>query len=156
MRLIYFFFNKNFTWFFQVILVLKSINYYEITAISVVMQIVSHCLAYTNSCLNPILYAFLSENFRKAFRKVIIPWRPEVNVPGRFANGDARSMAVTRTTRTNNDILWNDGREDSMDSTKMWKNKYPKVIIIDIFCHENIIITSLFMSYYEFFLINFP
>lgn len=90
---------------FQVILVLKSINYYEITAISVVMQIVSHCLAYTNSCLNPILYAFLSENFRKAFRKVIIPWRPEVNVPGRFANGDARSMAVTRTTRTNNDIL---------------------------------------------------
>lgn len=91
---------------FQVILVLKSINYYEITAISVVVQIVSQCLAYTNSCLNPILYAFLSENFRKAFRKVIIPWRPEVNVTGRFANGDARSMAVTRTTRTtNNDIL---------------------------------------------------
>ncbi|KAF0749226.1 allatostatin-A receptor-like [Aphis craccivora] len=89
-----------------VILVLKSINYYEITAISVIVQIVSHCLAYTNSCLNPILYAFLSENFRKAFRKVIIPWRPEVNVQGRFANGDARSMAVTRTTRTtNNDIL---------------------------------------------------
>ncbi|XP_025193230.1 allatostatin-A receptor-like [Melanaphis sacchari] len=96
-----------FCWFpIQVILVLKSINYYEITAISVIVQIVSHCLAYTNSCLNPILYAFLSENFRKAFRKVIIPWRPEVNVQGRFANGDARSMAVTRTTRTtNNDIL---------------------------------------------------
>lgn len=90
----------------QVILVLKSINYYDITAINVIMQIVSHCLAYANSCLNPILYAFLSENFRKAFRKVIIPWRPEVNAPGRFANGDARSMAVTRTTRTNNDILW--------------------------------------------------
>ncbi|KAL5244999.1 hypothetical protein ACI65C_012409 [Semiaphis heraclei] len=90
----------------RVILVLKSINYYEITTISVIVQIVSHCLAYTNSCLNPILYAFLSENFRKAFRKVIIPWRPEVNVQGRFANGDARSMAVTRTTRTtNNDIL---------------------------------------------------
>jgi len=29
-------------------------------------------MAYMNSCVNPILYAFLSENFRKAFRKVIV------------------------------------------------------------------------------------
>jgi hypothetical protein len=35
------------------------------------VQIVSHVLAYMNSCVNPILYAFLSDHFRKAFRKVI-------------------------------------------------------------------------------------
>jgi hypothetical protein len=35
------------------------------------IQIVSHVLAYMNSCVNPILYAFLSDHFRKAFRKVI-------------------------------------------------------------------------------------
>lgn len=27
-------------------------------------------MAYTSSCINPLLYAFLSENFRKAFYKV--------------------------------------------------------------------------------------
>ncbi|KAJ8272173.1 hypothetical protein COCON_G00110320 [Conger conger] len=36
---------------------------------SFAFRIVSHCLAYGNSCVNPILYAFLSENFRKACRQ---------------------------------------------------------------------------------------
>uniref|UniRef100_A0A665TQC8 Galanin receptor type 1 n=1 Tax=Echeneis naucrates TaxID=173247 RepID=A0A665TQC8_ECHNA len=35
-----------------------------------VFRIVSHCLSYGNSCVNPVLYAFLSENFRKACRQV--------------------------------------------------------------------------------------
>ncbi|XP_035011649.1 galanin receptor type 1b [Hippoglossus stenolepis] len=33
-------------------------------------RIVSHCLSYGNSCINPVLYAFLSENFRKSCRQV--------------------------------------------------------------------------------------
>ncbi|KAI5088731.1 hypothetical protein C0J45_21303 [Silurus meridionalis] len=37
---------------------------------SFAFRIMSHCLAYGNSCVNPILYAFLSENFRKACRQV--------------------------------------------------------------------------------------
>ncbi|KAI4889299.1 hypothetical protein NFI96_011095 [Prochilodus magdalenae] len=37
---------------------------------SFAFRIASHCLAYGNSCVNPILYAFLSENFRKACRQV--------------------------------------------------------------------------------------
>ena len=36
----------------------------------VIFQIITHCLAYCNSCLNPILYAFFSPNFRSAFRAV--------------------------------------------------------------------------------------
>jgi hypothetical protein len=55
----------------QLILVLKSVDKYEITNTSVMIQIISHVLAYMNSCVNPILYAFLSDHFRKAFRKVI-------------------------------------------------------------------------------------
>lgn len=40
------------------------------TVLIITMQIVSHVLAYSSSCVNPILYAFLSENFRKALKKV--------------------------------------------------------------------------------------
>lgn len=56
---------------FQMILVLKSIGlFHPCTYFEIGLQISSHILAYTSSCINPLLYAFLSENFRKAFRKV--------------------------------------------------------------------------------------
>ncbi|XP_029039398.1 allatostatin-A receptor-like [Osmia bicornis bicornis] len=55
----------------QVILVTKSLNVYPLTSATIMVQIASHILAYTNSCVNPILYAFLSDSFRKAFRKII-------------------------------------------------------------------------------------
>ncbi|XP_072230079.1 galanin receptor 2a [Leuresthes tenuis] len=35
-----------------------------------VLRILSHLLAYTNSCFNPIVYALVSKHFRKGFRKV--------------------------------------------------------------------------------------
>ncbi|XP_029109551.1 galanin receptor type 1-like isoform X2 [Scleropages formosus] len=43
---------------------------FPLTDGSFVLRIVSHCLVYGNSCVNPILYAFLSENFRKACQQV--------------------------------------------------------------------------------------
>ncbi|KAG1668491.1 Allatostatin-A receptor [Nymphon striatum] len=55
----------------HLILVLKSFNLYKLSKGAIYAQIVSHTLAYANSCVNPILYAFLSENFRKSFHKVI-------------------------------------------------------------------------------------
>lgn len=55
----------------QILLVLKSVELFEPnTSLGVIIQITSHVLAYMNSCVNPVLYAFLSDNFRKAFRKV--------------------------------------------------------------------------------------
>ncbi|KAL2084638.1 hypothetical protein ACEWY4_020156 [Coilia grayii] len=33
-------------------------------------RVTAHCLAYSNSSVNPIIYAFLSENFRKAYKQV--------------------------------------------------------------------------------------
>ncbi|KAM9798109.1 galanin receptor type 1 [Neosynchiropus ocellatus] len=37
---------------------------------SFVLRIAAHCLAYSNSSVNPVIYAFLSENFRKAYKQV--------------------------------------------------------------------------------------
>uniref|UniRef100_A0A182KBS8 G-protein coupled receptors family 1 profile domain-containing protein n=1 Tax=Anopheles christyi TaxID=43041 RepID=A0A182KBS8_9DIPT len=76
----------------QVILLLKSLKLYGLTHASIIFQIVSHVLAYTNSCINPVLYAFLSDNFRKAFRKVVWCGKPPApTIP---------PAAQTKTTRT--------------------------------------------------------
>ncbi|XP_016971787.1 allatostatin-A receptor [Drosophila rhopaloa] len=75
----------------HVILVLKALNLYGGSHSSVIIQIISHVVAYTNSCINPILYAFLSDNFRKAFRKVVWCGSP----PPLMTN-----QQVTKTTRT--------------------------------------------------------
>lgn len=113
----------------QIILVLKSIDMYEITNVNVMMQIVSQVMAYMNSCVNPILYAFLSDHFRKAFRKVVKcgPMGPRgpggtryqrastTIIPhqanGRYEGGKSTMLTLTKTTGTNgcsvvNDILW--------------------------------------------------
>ncbi|KAB5530751.1 hypothetical protein PHYPO_G00133010 [Pangasianodon hypophthalmus] len=37
---------------------------------SFLFRVVAHCLAYSNSSVNPIIYAFLSENFRQAYKQV--------------------------------------------------------------------------------------
>ncbi|KAH8417441.1 hypothetical protein KR009_008571 [Drosophila setifemur] len=75
----------------HVILVMKALNLYGGSHLSVIIQIISHVVAYTNSCINPILYAFLSDNFRKAFRKVVWCGSP----PPLMTNHQ-----VTKTTRT--------------------------------------------------------
>uniref|UniRef100_A0A8C9Z750 Galanin receptor 1b n=1 Tax=Sander lucioperca TaxID=283035 RepID=A0A8C9Z750_SANLU len=43
---------------------------FPLTDASFAFRILSHCLAYGNSCVNPVLYAFLSENFRRASSQV--------------------------------------------------------------------------------------
>ncbi|XP_039958701.1 allatostatin-A receptor-like [Bactrocera tryoni] len=78
----------------HVILVLKALDMYASTHLTVIIQIISHVLAYTNSCINPILYAFLSDNFRKAFRKV-----SECSAPYSIINP---TQQITKTTRTTN------------------------------------------------------
>lgn len=43
---------------------------FPLTQASFFFRITAHCLAYSNSSVNPIIYAFLSENFRKAYKQV--------------------------------------------------------------------------------------
>ncbi|GFR22861.1 allatostatin-A receptor [Trichonephila clavata] len=91
----------------QIVLVLKSVNAYDLNPANIVIQITSHILAYMNSCVNPILYAFLSDNFRKAFRKVIY-CNSRYNRPQRATydrNDRETGTCATKTTKVVNDIL---------------------------------------------------
>lgn len=72
-------------------------------SLHLVIQIIAHVLAYMNSCVNPILYAFLSENFRKAFFKVIAcgnvnDLMPERTRPGQSEIGGGITVGGIPTT----------------------------------------------------------
>ncbi|XP_050316801.1 allatostatin-A receptor [Bactrocera neohumeralis] len=56
----------------QLILLLKTLGiYHSNTKFKLLLQVIAQTLAYMSSCINPLLYAFLSDNFRKAFYKAI-------------------------------------------------------------------------------------
>ena len=63
--------------------------YSESTAFQT-FQTLATCVSYMNSCMNPILYAFLSEHFRKGFRNVICSCCPRV-IAQRVRGGAGRN-----------------------------------------------------------------
>ncbi|KAI9587230.1 somatostatin receptor type 3-like [Glossina fuscipes] len=56
-------------WVSQVSLVFTYVTHRELTSFEILLILIFGCLAYSNSAMNPILYAFLSDNFRKSFSK---------------------------------------------------------------------------------------
>ncbi|KAH7944388.1 hypothetical protein HPB52_018935 [Rhipicephalus sanguineus] len=102
----------------QVVLVLKSVDIYGLpmNPPRIVVQIASQILAYTNSCVNPFLYAFLSDNFRKSFRKVIFCYRKTQAAVGScptrtrgeeidFAERETLANPANKAPKIMNDIL---------------------------------------------------
>jgi allatostatin receptor len=49
----------------HVILFLQHVIQIDFTEKHITFLIISNCLAYCNSCVNPIIYGFANENFRK-------------------------------------------------------------------------------------------
>ena len=48
------------------------------TFVYYIIKIVAHCMSYANSAINPIIYSFMNESFRKAF-KATICCKPLIN-----------------------------------------------------------------------------
>ncbi|KAK2510043.1 hypothetical protein MC885_018427 [Smutsia gigantea] len=59
------------------------------------LKIWAHCMSYSNSALNPLLYAFLGSNFRQAFRRVCpcTPGEPR-RLPGLAGPSDPAASQV--------------------------------------------------------------
>jgi len=58
----------------QIVLLYKSVtdsDDWDTDYSMIIIQIVSQVLAYTNSCLNPLLYAKMSRNFRCGFSELV-------------------------------------------------------------------------------------
>ena len=57
----------------HIVLALKAFGKYDdhLYESLVIFMIFAQCLAYFNSCLNPLLYAFFSPNFRSAFWSIL-------------------------------------------------------------------------------------
>lgn len=88
----------------QLVLLLKSLNCYPMAPGTLIIQITSHTLAYTNSCVNPILYGFFSENFRKSFRKIFGRLFSKNNPPA-GSKISKRSTSDVRLPTDKTDIL---------------------------------------------------
>ena len=60
-------------WVLQLFLIFYNQEYsYSVTKLIFYLNLIMLCLNYLNSAINPILYAFMSANFRSSFRKLII------------------------------------------------------------------------------------
>jgi allatostatin receptor len=55
----------------QVVFMCQNFGDFSEEVMYIAIQMMANCLAYMNSCVNPILYAFLSDNFRRSFRKLL-------------------------------------------------------------------------------------
>ncbi|XP_037959599.1 somatostatin receptor type 2-like [Teleopsis dalmanni] len=56
-------------WISQVALINSNPGQRDLSRLEILIFLLLGCLAYSNSAMNPILYAFLSDNFRKSFSK---------------------------------------------------------------------------------------
>ena len=90
------------------------------------MRIPATCLAYMNSCVNPILYAFFSENFRKSFKKLLCHHKGAQPLRVEFERTQARALE-TRTTALNNgnqeNCLWQDRKKPKCRWIVHWSKR---------------------------------
>ena len=51
-----------------------------------VYRVLAHCLAYANSCMNPVIYSYVSSDFRRRFADVVLAPRQSCQRPSTTAD----------------------------------------------------------------------
>ncbi|XP_052070574.1 allatostatin-A receptor-like [Mytilus californianus] len=99
----------------QIMFLVQYFGHFEANPITFGIQMTANCLAYMNSCVNPILYAFLSENFRRSFRKLLCckgqvstKFEYERTHAPRGADKETKEMLLNNLNHTNNDCSTKD------------------------------------------------
>lgn len=75
-------------------------------------------LGYTNSCLNPVLYAFLDENFKRCFREFCIPTTSTIEQQNstRLRHNTRDHVSTANTVDRTNHQVWLAVEMSSLDS----------------------------------------
>lgn len=89
------------------------------TRLEITIFVLAGCLGYSNSAMNPILYAFLSDNFKKSFLKACL-CTTQTDVNGQL---QVENSFLSKFGR-------NRGSEKNCSATKMGKMKSTKFITI--------------------------
>ncbi|KAI8519388.1 hypothetical protein Bbelb_026450 [Branchiostoma belcheri] len=55
----------------HVITMWSSFGNFPYTLGTLVLKLTAHCLAYANSCMNPFIYVFISDNFKKDIKRLL-------------------------------------------------------------------------------------
>jgi len=84
-----------------------------------VYRVLAHCLAYANSCMNPVIYSYVSTDFRRRFCDVMIASRschchrdqssevdqPEVPITPSMRNASYEAIALERRSKMPSDYV---------------------------------------------------
>ena len=90
----------------QIIVILEKLNLYSKNNFTVSIMLGANFLAFMNSCVNPIFYAFLSENFRRSFKKLLCCSSPVLK-RDQYELVSVKQDGMTTATTANTNIINN-------------------------------------------------
>lgn len=86
------------------VLITQNFIDFEATIGSTAVMMFANCLAYINSCINPILYVFLSKKFQKNFRSCLPKSRSLVCIKMDQPRRDTKETVIISCNKEINDI----------------------------------------------------
>ncbi|CAK9301051.1 unnamed protein product [Gordionus sp. m RMFG-2023] len=116
----------------NIIFLIIHFGSYPETIVFVALQISAQCLAYMNSCMNPILYAFLSDNFRKGFCRILNKMKFWNRFAKKFTSTCDKSFLL-RSLSGRSKVPDKNGSDDQKAIKKIYRRK---VDLVDPSCLE--------------------
>lgn len=119
-------------WFpIQMMLIMMRLQIHEITINYVALQVFAHILGYMNSCVNPIVYAFASENFNNSFKRsnlgrlyrAATPWLHHVDPHDLHTRGGGQSNSNIRPMHNSHSRSNNISNQNHIFTSKPKGNK---------------------------------